>query len=109
MTITAPFKRSIKRHILFKVTIIIILFKVMIIIMIMMLLTMMNVLKRNIGRGTISFISQGANVKICINGTIPNSVQEPVAGQGLKNSAHGQVRMEIHEGNYDESESSIGK
>ena len=48
-------------------------------------------------------------MKICINGTIPNAVQEPVAGQGLKNSAHGQVRMEIHEGNYDESESSIGK
>merc|ERR1711974_503677 len=33
----------------------------------------------------------GANVKICINGTVPSSVQEPVAGQGLKNSAHGQI------------------
>merc|ERR1711974_18187 len=34
---------------------------------------------------------KGANVKICINGTVPSSVQEPVAGQGLKNSAHGQI------------------
>ena len=30
-------------------------------------------------------------MKICINGTVPSSAQEPVAGQGLKNSAHGQV------------------
>merc|ERR1711972_202028 len=48
VTITAPFKRSIKRHILFK----------------------------------------GANVKICINGTIPSGAQQP---EGLKNSAHGQI------------------
>ena len=32
-------------------------------------------------------------MKICINGTVPSSVEEPVAGQGLKNSAHGQVMM----------------
>ena len=38
-------------------------------------------------------VLQGANVKICINGTIPSGAQQPVAGQGLKNSAHGQVEV----------------
>merc|ERR1712127_902355 len=51
VSITAPFNRKTKRHVLFK----------------------------------------GASVEICINGTIPSNAALPVVGQGLKNSAHGQL------------------
>ena len=47
---------------------------------------------------------QGANVKICINGTIPSGAQQPVAGQGLKNSAHGQVEQCDNDKNDDDND-----
>lgn len=39
-------------------------------------------------------LGKGKNVKICINGTIlPNSLPLPVAGAGLKTSAHGKILL----------------
>ena len=80
VTITAPFKRSIKRHILFKV----------------ISYHQLHLHGNDDDNDPPNHgYFQGADVKICINGTVPGSAQEPVAGQGLKNSAHGQVMMMI--------------
>eukprot|EP00091_Calanus_sinicus_P018190 TRINITY_DN4079_c0_g1_i4.p1 TRINITY_DN4079_c0_g1~~TRINITY_DN4079_c0_g1_i4.p1 ORF type:complete len:225 (+),score=36.33 TRINITY_DN4079_c0_g1_i4:94-768(+) len=39
-------------------------------------------------------LGKGKNVKICINGTIvPNSLPLPIAGAGLKTSAHGKLLL----------------
>ena len=51
-------------------------------------------------------VLQGAQVKICINGTIPSGAQEPVVGPvaGLKNSAHGQVERCDNDDNEDDKD-----